>query len=156
MAMSMESIATKQNAPHQRVDETATSKGVSQGQRVGLAPPVTMTMNPTAPVVIQTTPQTHQRNIRHNTPGITSAIEWPTANTGNLPQHNPAVVQDAPTSSDVPNSNYIPSFSHHTMIPQEALNMLTQSVRGTPGKEWTPRIFLGHSPMELVMQDNFH
>ena len=110
IATSMVTMTVTNNAPPQRVDEPPTSEDVPKGQRVGPAPPVTTPMNPTTPTIVQTTPRTHQRTTRHNTPGITLAIERPAARARTSPCLNPAVVQDAPTHLDVPNSNLIPFF----------------------------------------------
>ena len=148
MATSMTTMTATINAPPHRVDEPPTSEGVPQSQRVGPAPPVTTTTNPTAPVIVQTAPQTHQRTARHNTPGITLAIERPATRARKSPRLNPVVVQDTPTHLDVPNSNFIPFFSLHNMISQEALNLVTQTVWNMSGDEWMPRDFLDHSLTE--------
>ena len=47
MSILMENITTKKKAPHQRVDESTTSEGMSKGQRIGPAPAVTATTPPT-------------------------------------------------------------------------------------------------------------
>ena len=144
MAILIEHIAPKRNVSPQRADEIATSEGISQEQRVGPYPPVTTTTYPTAPGVIQTTPWKHQKNTRHNTPGIALAIKRQATNARKLPRLNPALVQNAQTFNAIPNSNRSPFFSHHNMISQE--NLLMQIVLDTPGKEWTPRDFFDHSP----------
>ena len=136
MATSMATMTATINASPQRLDKPPTSEGVPQGQRVGPAPPVTMTTNPTAPTVVQTAPRTHQRTTRHNTPGITAVTERPATRARKSPRLNPAIVQDTPARLYVPNSNLIPFFSHHNMISQEALNLVTQTVWNTPGDEW--------------------
>ena len=156
MAVSMENLATKADAPPQRVDVPATSEGDPRGQRVGPSPPVTTTTNPTAPAVVQIAPRTHQRNTRHNTPGITTPIERPAVTKRKSPRLNAGGIDNSPTFNSVPNSNRIPSFSHHNIISQEAVNQLTQMVWDTPGEEWMPRDFLDHSPTERATQENFH
>merc|ERR1712194_658782 len=113
MVTSMATMTATINAPPQRVDGAPTSEGGPQGQRVGPAPPVATTTNPTTPTVVQTAPRTHQRTTRHNTPGITAAIKRPATTARKLPRLNPTIVQDAPTHLDAPNSNLIPFFSHH-------------------------------------------
>ena len=110
MAASMATRTATINAPPQRLDGPPTSEGVLQGQRVEPAPPVTTTTNPTAPTVVQTAPRTHQRTTRHNTPGITAAIERPSTASRKSPRPHPAIVQDTPKHLDVPNSNLIPFF----------------------------------------------
>ena len=152
----MENITAKKNVPHQRVDESTTLEGVPQGNWIRQAPPVVVMTNPTAPVVIQTTPRTHQRNARHNTPGITLAIDRQIPNAIKSPCLNPMLVQNAPMCTDILNLNLFPSFSHHAIILREAVNLLTQRVRDTPREELTPKDFLDHSPTERAKQDNFH
>ena len=106
--------------------------------------------------MVQTALQTHQRTTRHNTPGIMLAIEQPATKARKSPRLNPTVMQDTPAHTDAPNSNCIPFFSHHNMLSQEALDLVTQLAWDTPGEEWTLRYFLDHSPTECVTKDNFH
>ena len=81
MAMSLTTMPATNNAPTRSMDEPSTLEGVPQDQRVGQAPPVTTTINITAPTTVQTTPHTHQHTTRHNIPGITLAIEHPSIKT---------------------------------------------------------------------------
>ena len=118
MTTSMVTMTATINAPPQRVDGPPTSEGVPQCQRVGLAPPITTTTDPTAPTVVQTAPRTHQRTTRHNTPGITASIERPATRARKSPRLNPIIVQDAQSHLNAPNSNLFPFFSHHNMISQ--------------------------------------
>ena len=110
MATSMATMTATINVPPQRVDEPPTSEGVLQGQRVRPAPPLTTTTNPTSPTIVQTALRTHHHTTRHNTLGITLVIKRPETRARKSPCLNPAIVQDASTHLDVPNSNLISFF----------------------------------------------
>ena len=96
MTKTIEDITEQQANPPQRVVDQPTSEGGNLEQRVGPAPPVTTTSNPTAPARTQAAPMTHTRNTRHNTPGIMSQIKRPKAAVRKSSRLNPHLVPDTP------------------------------------------------------------
>ena len=63
MATSLTELATPGGTPQ--------SKTTTDNKDVNVIPIVTTSTNPTAPMVLQYTPRTHQRITRNNTPGAT-------------------------------------------------------------------------------------
>ena len=159
MAKAVEDIKERQANPPQRVVDQLTSEGGNLEQRVGPAPSVTTTSNPTVPLKTQAAPRTHARNTRHSTPGITARIKRPKAAARKSPRLNPQLVAETPVVTTTPNSERIPffsTFSNHRIISQGAVNLITQRVWDTPDDAWTPKDILVHSPTEQASMDGFH
>ena len=131
MSDALQKLATSQEAaPIQRVPEAETEQETVTVQRVGLAPPVTTSTNPTSRTTLQTRMRTHLCTTRYNTPGTVPLITAQEQPKRKSPCLNPS--QYAPGMSPViataESSERIPYFNRSHLISQEAVNLLTEKV----------------------------
>ena len=156
MATALKRLATSTNNPPQRVDNPRTSECEAPTQRVGTAPPVTMTTNPTASRTLQTDPRTHQQVTRSNTPGTVPTIGRKEPKKRRSTRINPEETPAPIIFTSTPNSSCIPFISPR-IISQEALNLfLTDQVWIAPDDAWIPREILEHSPKEQASKEMFY
>ena len=93
MSRMVTEVADSINKPPRRVEKTTSSEGEDRTQRVGTAPTVTTTTNPTGKRQIQTAPRTHQRVTRNNVPGATMPIIQPEEAPRKSQRLNPSEVE---------------------------------------------------------------
>ena len=141
-------VAIKKLTNNEQDPRRVTSEGDCAQQRVGAAPPVTTTTDPTAPENVYAAPRSHSRTTRANVPGATPAINRPAEPRRRSPRLNlDHGGWEYATLPCTPNSDRIP-LAGPSLVSQEALNLLTSKVWDAPDDTWTPRDILEASPTE--------